>query len=177
MTTESAITRNAGRVKDARGRSVTQLDPVAMHLLHQHHVIEADTLRAIASEKGVRMNVAERAALLGGFCGAVLVISLFSYALLTGDIRNAPMAKSAGLIYLCSMPWIVWYGIKRKRFGQVAAAMLRHQRCPHCGYDLRLLPPDPGDRATVCPECGCAWQVADPGVARPGSRDDCESSA
>ena len=37
--------------------------------------------------------------------------------------------------------------------------MLQHRRCPHCGYDLRGLPPDPHDRAVVCPECGCAWGV------------------
>ena len=27
----------------------------------------------------------------------------------------------------------------------------------NAGYDLRQLPVDPEDRATVCPECGCAW--------------------
>ena len=37
--------------------------------------------------------------------------------------------------------------------------MLQHRRCPHCGYDLRLLPDDCSDGATVCPECGCAWKL------------------
>ena len=37
--------------------------------------------------------------------------------------------------------------------------MLQHLRCPHCGYDLRLLPTDPKDGASVCPECGCAWRL------------------
>ncbi len=147
------------RIKDARGRKVTQLDPVALHLLRRHDVIEADALRAIANEKGVRITGAERASLFGGVLGALLVISLFTIALITGGIRNAPLAKSAGLIHLCSIPWIVWYAIKRRRFGKVAAAMLKYSRCPHCGYDLRLLPTDPGDGATVCPECGCAWQL------------------
>ncbi len=27
------------------------------------------------------------------------------------------------------------------------------------GYDLRMLPSDPADRATVCPECGHAWKL------------------
>jgi hypothetical protein len=39
--------------------------------------------------------------------------------------------------------------------------MLKFRRCPHCGYDLRLLPADPADSATVCPECGCAWLIDD----------------
>ncbi|GAF77658.1 unnamed protein product [marine sediment metagenome] len=153
------LPEGVGHVKDARGRKVTQLDPVALHLLRRHDVIEADALRAIANEKGVRITGAERASLFGGVLGALLVISLFTIALITGGIRNAPLAKSAGLIHLCSIPWIVWYAIKRRRFGKVAAAMLKYSRCPHCGYDLRLLPTDSGDGATVCPECGCAWQL------------------
>jgi hypothetical protein len=151
--------QQAGRIKDARGRKVTQLDPVAMHLLRRHHWIDADALRTIANEKGVRITGVERVSLVVGVVGALLVISLFTIALITGDIRDAPYAKSAGLIYLCSSPWIVWYASKRRRFGHVAAAMLKYARCPHCGYDLRRLPTDPTDGATVCPECGCAWQL------------------
>ena len=135
------------------------MDPVAMCLLRQHDVIEAEALRAIASEKGVRITGAERAPLFAGVMGALLVISLFTVALITGDIRNAPYAKSAGLLYLCSLPWIIWYGIKRKRFGHVVAIMLKYLRCAHCGYDLRMLPVDPADGATICPECGCAWRL------------------
>jgi hypothetical protein len=153
------LRKKALRIKDARGRSVTQLDPVALYLLRQHNVIEADQLRAIAHEKGVRITGKERVSLAFGVLGALLVISLFSFALITGGIRDAPLAKSAGLVYLCAIPWIVWYAIKRRRFGKVAAAMLKYSRCPHCGYDLRLLPTDPADGATICPECGCAWHL------------------
>jgi hypothetical protein len=147
----------AGRIKDARGRKVTQLDPVALRLLRQHDVIDADALQAITNEDGVRITRGERAALITGICCALLVIGLFTHALITGDISNARTAKTVGMLYLCSIPWIIWFGIKRKRFGHVAAAMLRYRRCPHCGYDLRMLPVDSEDNATVCPECGCAW--------------------
>jgi hypothetical protein len=153
------ITIRRRRIEDARGRKVTQLDPLAMYLLRQHGVIEADALNAIANEKGVKIKTVERSALIVGICGAVLVTCLFTYALITGDIRNAATAKSAGLVYLCSLPWIIWGGIKRRRFSQVTAAMLKYRRCPHCGYDLRMLPTDPADGATVCPECGCAWRI------------------
>ena len=39
------------------------------------------------------------------------------------------------------------------------ATWIEHLRCPYCGYDIRGLPVDPSDGATVCPECGCAWRV------------------
>ncbi len=42
--------------------------------------------------------------------------------------------------------------------------MLKHHRCPQCGYDIRLLPADAADGATVCPECGCAWRLEESGV-------------
>ena len=151
----------AGRVKDVRGRRVTQLDPVAMRLFHQHDGIDADALRAIANEEGVRIKGGERVALIGGICGALLVIFLFSYEVITGGILDALSAKTGGFFYLCSMPWIIWFGIKRKRFGNVAASMLKYLRCPHCGYYLRGLPIDPADGATICPECGCAWRLED----------------
>jgi hypothetical protein len=122
-------------------------------------VIDADTLQAIASERSIRIGVGERVALIVGICCALLVVGLFTHASITGDIRDAPLAKSAGLVYLGSIPWIIWYVIKRRRFGRVAGVMLRHLRCPHCGYNMRDLPADPGDGATVCPECGCAWRL------------------
>lgn len=33
--------------------------------------------------------------------------------------------------------------------------------CTSCGYDLRLLPTQPEDGTTVCPECGCAWELGE----------------
>ncbi len=151
--------QQAWRVKDVRGRKVTQLDPVTMHLLRQYDVIEADVLRAIAHEPGVRITTKERVALAVGLLVALLVVSLFSTAAYTGDLAGAPLAKTASLIWICSIPWIIWYSMKRARFGKIAAAMLKYLRCPHCGYDLRLLPTDPTDSATVCPECGSAWKL------------------
>ena len=49
----SPPTQQAGRIKDARDRKMTQLDPVTMRLLHQHDVIPAETLRELADEMGV----------------------------------------------------------------------------------------------------------------------------
>jgi hypothetical protein len=52
-----------------------------------------------------------------------------------------------------------WRSGRRARAKRVCAIMLEHLRCPHCGYDIRGLPADPADGATVCPECGCAWKL------------------
>jgi hypothetical protein len=56
-------------------------------------------------------------------------------------------------------------GARRARHKRIRNIMLQHLRCPHCGYDLRLLPTAPGDGATVCPECGCAWRLPPPATA------------
>lgn len=160
---DAAAPARRGHIKDARGRTVTQIDPIALYLLQQHDVIDANTLRIIAHEQGVRVAFAERTALVSGFCGALLVISFFTFESLTGGIRDATLAKSAGLLYICSLPWIIWFSVKRRRFGNVATAMLKHRRCPHCGYALHALPLAPEDGATVCPECGCAWKLSGTG--------------
>jgi hypothetical protein len=132
-----------------------------MYLLRRHDVIEADVLRAIAQKEGVRVGRAERIGLVIGLVAALLVITLFTHGAITGGLRDAPLAKSSSLLLFCFMPWVLWYSARLARLNQVTAAMLEYLRCPHCGYDLRLLPTDPRDGATVCPECGCAWQLED----------------
>ena len=149
-------------IRDARGRKVTQLDPIALHLLRQHHVIEADVLRAIANEKGVRITKKERASLIFGIIAILVIASFFIRSLIVETFGAAPYARTSAIVYLTLAPWAVWIGMKRSRFGKVAAAMLKHLRCPSCGYDLRLLPTDPEDGATICPECGSAWKLDEP---------------
>ena len=152
--------KQAGRIKDARGRKVTQLDPIAIYLLRQHDVIEADVLRAIAHEKGVRIAGKERVSLIVGIVGVLAVAGLFFYSLLVKkDFGTAPLARSASLLFFCLPPWLAWNALKQARFGKVAAVMLKYSRCPHCGYDLRFLPTAPEDGATICPECGSAWRL------------------
>ncbi|MHC5007156.1 MAG: hypothetical protein ACYTGF_07345 [Planctomycetota bacterium] len=151
-----------GHITDARERTVTQLDPVTMYVLQQHAVIEADVLRAIAHEKGVEMTGWERGSLITGVVALLLVSGLFVQSIIMKDFSNAPFARSAALAYFSFVPWVFWFGLKRARFGKVTAAMLKHGRCPHCGYNLRCLPADEQDGATVCPECGCAWNLTSP---------------
>ena len=93
------------------------------------------------------------------FVAPFLGISLFTYEAVTGDIKDGPYARFAGMGFLCSVPWITWYSMKRARQQSITEAMLKHARCPHCGHDLRGLPPDETDHATICPKCDCAWRL------------------
>jgi hypothetical protein len=148
-----------GHITDVRGRTVTQLDPVTMHVLHQHDAIEADVLRTIAHEPGLVISGWERASLIGGVVMMCLIVGLFLESIITKDFGSAPFARSAALVYFSFVPWVFWFGLKRARFGKVSAAMLKHGRCPHCGYSLQGLTEEEKDGATVCPECGCAWNL------------------
>lgn len=46
----SSTTQQAGRIKDARGHRVTQLDLVKLHLLNQSSMIPAKTVRSMADQ-------------------------------------------------------------------------------------------------------------------------------
>ena len=50
---KSSQRQRARRIKDTRGRNVTQLDPVSMHVLRQRDAIDAETVRQLAVEIGV----------------------------------------------------------------------------------------------------------------------------
>jgi len=156
------------RIKDARGRCVTQLDPVSLTLLRQYDTVDGHTLRQVVAEESVRIQKKERVALLRSLGVGLLVVGLFLYAvLIEGDFFSAPLARTASLLYFGAIPWVIWYVLKRARFKHVAAAMLKYLCCPHCGYELRLLPADSTDGTTVCPECGCAWRLTETMAAVP----------
>jgi len=163
--------RSASRIKDARGKSVTQLDPAMLHVWHRYEVIEAEVLEAIVEE--LEPGTAKRRRTL--IIMAPVTILLFALGLtamyyfsdagarrdLVSTLTNpAIMVPTvAGSIFF---PWITarQTRLKRSRF-----AMLKYRRCPHCGYNLRGLPVAPEDGATVCPECGSAWLLDDAALA------------
>jgi hypothetical protein len=90
MSQRNRTTKLPRCIRDARGRKVTQLDPVALHLLRRHDVIEAEALRAIANENGVRITVWERAALIVAVLALVAVCGLFVTELVLGGLTDAP---------------------------------------------------------------------------------------
>jgi len=146
-----------GCIKDARGWKVTQLDPVALHVLHQHEPIERDALTRIVSEKDVGLSKLEKGTMIACLVIIVFLVSVLIGKYVAGFTWKTLLKRSLPTFYLFILPFIMWGGARKKRFGKVAAAMLKHRRCPHCGYDLRNLPVEDSDGATICPECGCAW--------------------
>ncbi|MHC4427479.1 MAG: hypothetical protein ACYS0D_02615 [Planctomycetota bacterium] len=150
----------SARILDARGRRVTQLDPVTMHILHRNDVIDADALRAIAEEIGP---ASSRATLRWFWIFQTLPILclplffIWVFFIKGGRDPVAIVLWSTILVCLVIGIWGFCTSARRKRFHRVRDAMLHHGRCPHCGYSLTGLPADREDGATVCPECGCAW--------------------
>lgn len=158
---ESPPTPQAGRIKDARGRNVTQPDLVTIRVLRQHDVIPRDTVEEIAREIGDHVVWAPRILLWGSWLGVVGLCASLAYSvpsLIRGRIGWISLACN-------TVPFAaMWLGllvisIRGRREGRrlITWVMLKHWRCPHCGYDMHGLPVHPADGATVCPECGCAW--------------------
>jgi hypothetical protein len=152
--------------KDARGRLVTQLDPIAMRLLVQHETIPAEVLRDIAEEIDPGEVRKRRLGLVGGLIGAgVAYVLIFFYFQLFGKGSGRdPVMITFYIAYLVAPPVVVYWKFRKARKARherVRRVMLKHLRCPHCGYDIRGLPTAREDGATVCPECGCAWKLDD----------------
>lgn len=152
------------RVIDARGHAVSLLDPYALHLLHRHDVIQAEPLREIARQLGPGVSKWHRRIYWIGF--AVGLYSVGSAFFLRA--RSGTGFRFGGIgDVIIALFLVIWVGgfllyahsAHRARLKRVRDIMLARLRCPHCGYDIRLLPTDPTDGATVCPECGCAWAL------------------
>ena len=160
---ENSQPQQAGRIKDARGRTVSQLDPVAMRLLRRPGIIPPDTLKDIARQVGLGMTRATRAAFwasLLGFACLIIALAILLTRVQSGTIGTRRFVLS--LLPYCGIwvaPFSLWFCTRDARHRRITGVMLAHRRCPHCGYDIRGLPADSDDGCTICPECGCAWKL------------------
>jgi len=161
---QSSETALSGRIRDARGRLVRQIDPVKLHLLNLPSIIPAETLRSMADEllPGARRQrlIQLLSASLGFFVvlgGTIIYFRYFS-TWKGFDPVNVTIYVIQAVVIL-SGPLIAFRMARTKYISRVASVMLTHCHCPHCGYDIRSLLADFKDGATVCPECGCAWHV------------------
>jgi ssDNA-binding Zn-finger/Zn-ribbon topoisomerase 1 len=172
MTGQARKKRHPMHIRDARGRKVTQLDPVMMHLLRRHDVIEAEALRAIAEDIGPGFTRASRIATWSFFilgAGGVMAVLIRAYLFRGGLDAMGKILTVINIICLVLVVFGLWVGARKMRFARVKRIMLAHRRCPHCGYDLKGLPVDERDGATVCPECGSAWKVEERGARDRGT--------
>ena len=163
------------RTTDARGRSVRMLDPVKLHALHQYDTIDEDALRDIVEDlqPGSAKFLGKVYLIVIGTVAAIALLLGFAYWAVGPNGRPnffralANPALYPGWITGIFVP--IWAGY-HQRMKRMRGVLLKHCRCPHCGYDLRGTPPDPSDGATVCSECGSAWQVQrDAETAPPGA--------
>jgi hypothetical protein len=168
-----SFTKGLCRIRDARGREVSQLDPMRLHVLRRPGAIESDVLDRIVEELEPGMAkmrpwlilaVAVGVVLaLGGVVVSIIVEGRTAWNDLVQTLTN-PAIYAPNLFIVLFVPWLIVHK-RRTRRGRVSAVMIKHRRCPHCGYSLRGLPVDPSDGVTVCPECACAWRLDDPSIA------------
>jgi len=160
---EATETARTGAAKDGRGRPAALLDPYMLRLRRQFDVIPQEALDGINADLGSGMRKSIRVMFaISLVCVSIGLIALidYGYQWYSGSISFSFLRRKLfGTVIIWYGPIIIWAGAKRHRMQKVVHVMLDHLRCPHCGYDLRLLPPDPADGATVCPECGHAWRL------------------
>lgn len=138
-------------------------DPYTLHVLRRHDVIPAEPLADIAAAVGSGLTRLARVCLVVGVvCALPGVIAFVVHVVRI--IRAGSMVWPLPMWLLLANAWVVpfaiWIAACHARKRHIRSIMLKHLRCPHCGFDIRGLPVDPADGATVCPECGCAWPLA-----------------
>jgi hypothetical protein len=148
-----------------------------MHILRQRGAMSPDVLGDIAWQVGIGITKANRALWWISLVG-VLAFCLLAPVLIVMFVKGWINRPSLVASFLPpSTVWLgllaLWLGTRSVRHQRIGTVMLRNLRCPHCGYDIRGLPTDPDDGATVCPECGCAWALDKAGPAQSGANGDC----
>ena len=158
-------TQQAGWIVDARGKRVSQIDPVMMHLLHKPGTIPPDVLKKMAEGVGLNLTRGTRCLLwcsmLFFICLVIAVVICYS-RLSDGNIsRTRFFINLIPYFFSTFTLFFSWYSLRRARHRQIGKVMLRFRYCPHCGYDIHGLPLDAMKEYTVCPECGSAWNLPD----------------
>jgi len=144
--------QQAGHIKAARGRRVTQLAPMTLRLHGGLEGIPSDILQDLGGRIGTRMTRAELwplgsprithwvirpnavgFSLLLVLCVAAVIIR----PLALGSAARYLLPTSARPAFL----YLLWIVARRIRSRRVIEIMLEHLCCPHCAYDLRTCYP------------------------------------
>jgi hypothetical protein len=151
-----------------------------MHLLRRRNGIPPGVLDRVAAEIRRQMPWAPRVLRWMGLLGLAGLCAASVHAvpsLVRGRIGWVSLACNTVPFAAMSLGLLaVWVRGRREGNRLIARVLLAYRRCPHCGYDIRALPEDPADGATVCPECGCAWLCPPESTATPGDAPESESA-
>lgn len=157
-----------GFVTDAAGRRVRVLDPGVDWLLNSDDRFDRPTLERVAQEVGIEARAGRRL-IIGGVC-VVLGLTLVAGIAIAVDIMiegPGALRDLVGSLFLTGPGVAVMLGVgvitpivvaRRRRLACARQALLRCGHCPHCGYRIDGLPPDPEMGWIRCPECACAWE-------------------
>ncbi|MHC4776019.1 MAG: FmdB family zinc ribbon protein [Planctomycetota bacterium] len=150
-------------MRDDRGRGVSMLDPVTLHMLRRYDMIDREALDAISRQIGPGTSRRRRWWFWIFFVLSVAgLVGTLARVIVVGWSPDLTAQVLWILIAIC-LPlgvFLLWRSARQGRLRRVRGAILDHRCCPHCGYDLRDLPTDADDGATICPECGCAWMLS-----------------
>ncbi|MCZ6835405.1 MAG: hypothetical protein O7G85_06480 [Planctomycetota bacterium] len=158
------------------------IDPISQYKSHRPGAIEGDALEKIvgAIEKGTKGKLCKTFSYALGFMVFIMgVVALIAYMKGVPVFEKLWSVLTNPAFILPNLYWIVmiprsWVTRKRTRRKKTYAQLLKHRRCPHCGFDIRGLGVDPMDGATICPECTAAWKLDDPAIEAM-CRDSCGS--
>lgn len=159
---KNSAQRLTERFRDGRNRPVSVLDPYLLYRLHRYDVIPAESLEAMVREIGSGWVAIGRVLFIGIWSLVIVCMGIAHVDKWGGGFRVHPRELGLWLVLLAILAvnvGLVWFFARSARLKRVCRVMLKHLRCPHCGYDLRQLPVDSFDGATICPECGCAWMI------------------
>ena len=165
MGESEATTHRTGHTRDARGKPVKLLDPVPLYMLGRSDVIERGSLDSVMMEldPALATTGAKRTRLrfvIIIVCAIVVLAVIGQVAIIATGDKNALRTLTKPYFFLpvilgMVLPFII---IRAERMKKLKRVMLGHRLCPHCGYDLRNRPVE-DDGATVCSECGSAWNL------------------
>jgi hypothetical protein len=162
--------RARGTTRDAAGRRVTLFDPGIDWLVGNRDRIDEATADRVMRELNGEVR-ASRRVILGGiaFVGLLAAAALIALGIDIAIEGRAALRDALGSLVLTgpAVTMMLVAGVvvpvvvaRRRRLARTHEIMLRNGHCPHCGYRIADIPPQPATGHTICPECGCEWASA-----------------
>ena len=152
-------------ITDARGRSVTPIDPFVERVVGASSYLDQETRQKICREVGPGIDGRLRIAVIIGFVGiglavGIILVRFVAASFAAGSIQfNTLGPHFAALLGIEGGVVMLALITRSQRASRIVRSTLQHGRCPHCGQDLSGTPRQPSTGETVCAECGCAWVV------------------